>query len=79
MATPFEGELCDCHDLNGDGLLDLTLKFKTQELVETLGLDEVVGYEILFTLTGNLRESEGGTAIKGADCILVLDVPKGGK
>ena len=79
VATPFEGELCDCHDLNGDGYADLTLKFKTQELVETLGLGEVAGDEIPLTLTGNLRESEGGTAIKGADCILVLDVPKGGK
>lgn len=28
-ATPFDGELCDCHDLNGDGYLDFTLKFDT--------------------------------------------------
>jgi hypothetical protein len=30
VATPFEGELCDCHELEGDGILDLTLKFDTQ-------------------------------------------------
>jgi hypothetical protein len=79
VATPFEGELCDCHDLDGDGYLDLTLKFKTQDLVVELKLDEVAGDEIPLTLTGNLRESEDGTPIKGADCIWVLDVPKGRK
>lgn len=73
VATPFEGELCDCHDLNGDGLLDLTLKFKTQELVEILELAEVVGETIPLTLTGDLRETEDGTPIKGADCILILE------
>ena len=74
VATPFEGELCDCHELNGDGYPDLTLKFKTQELVETLGLGEVAGETIPLTLTGELMESEGGTPIKGEDCVLVLDV-----
>ena len=72
VATPFEGELCDCHDLNGDGYEDLTLKFKTQELVETLGLAEVAGDEIPLTLTGELRENKGGKPIKGQDCIWVL-------
>ncbi len=37
VATPFEGELCDCNDLNGDGYLDLTLKFKAQDVLATLG------------------------------------------
>ena len=73
VATPFEGELCDCHELNGDGYPDLTLKFKTQELVETLGLGEVAGETIPLTLTGELMESEGGTPIKGEDCLWVLD------
>jgi hypothetical protein len=53
VATPFEGELCDCHDLNGDGYLDLTLKFKTQELVDILKLKDVAGETIPLTLTGN--------------------------
>jgi len=70
VATPFEGELCDCHDLNGDGYLDLILKFKTQELVATLNLGEVAG-EIPLILTGNLKEEEGGTPIKGSDCIKI--------
>jgi hypothetical protein len=78
VATPFEGELCDCHDLNGDGYMDLTLKFDTQELVEKLALcDFGDGEEIPLTITGNLKEEEGGTPIKGEDCIRVLEKGKG--
>lgn len=71
VATPFEGELCECHDLNGDGYLDLTVKFDTQELVTVLNLGEVAGDTIPLILTGNLKEEEGGTAIRSADCIRV--------
>ena len=72
VATPFTGELCDCHDLNQDGYVDLTLKFKTQELVSQLKLDQVTGETIPLTLTGNLKEEEGGTPITGQDCIWIL-------
>lgn len=78
VATPFEGELCDCHDLNGDGYMDLTLKFDTQELVNCLALEEVAGETIPLTLTGNLKEEDGGTPITGDDCLRVLN-PGGGK
>ena len=71
VATPFEGELCGCHDLNADGYPDLTLKFKTQELVENLELGELMGETISLTLTGELRESEGGTPIIGEDCVWI--------
>lgn len=73
VATPFEGELCGCHDLNGDGYLDLTLKFKTQELVEQLELNQVAGQTIPLTLTGNLKEEEGSTLITGEDCVWILE------
>ena len=78
VATPFEGELCDCHDLNGDGCMDLTLKFDTQELVIYLALEEVAGETIPLTLTGNLKEEAGGTPITGEDCLRILN-PGGGK
>jgi hypothetical protein len=73
VATPFdpvEDGPC-CHDLNGDGIMDLTLKFDTQELVTTLKLDEVTGETILLILTGNLKEEYGETPIKGEDCIWI--------
>ena len=71
VATPFTGELCDCHDLNGDGYIDLTLKFDTQELVSSLQLDNVAGETIPLALTGNLKAENGGTPIEGKDCIRV--------
>jgi len=71
VGTPFEGELCDCHDLNGDGYMDLTLKFDTQELVQVLELDTLAGEKIPLILMGNLKEEEGGTPIKGQDCVRI--------
>jgi len=38
-ATPLAGEGCDCHEVGADGIPDLSLKFDTQEVVSTLGLD----------------------------------------
>ncbi|MDL1976430.1 MAG: hypothetical protein LWX55_17015 [Deltaproteobacteria bacterium] len=54
VATPFEGELCGCHDRNGDGYMDLTLKFETQELIEQLELNEVAGE----TISLSFRQSQ---------------------
>ncbi len=73
VATPFEFELCDCHDFNGDGYMDLTLKFKIQELVEELELDAHAGETIPLNLTGNLKEEDGGTPIVGQDCVWILE------
>jgi hypothetical protein len=73
VATPFVGELCDCHDLGPDGLMDLTLKFNIPELVAVLELDNVAGQTIPLTLTGNLMEEFGGTPISGGDCVIVLE------
>jgi len=78
VATPIDGEPCDCHDLDGDGYLDLTLKFKTQELVDTLGLDAFgQGDIILLIITGNIKEEYNGTPITGQDCVRVLELIDG--
>jgi hypothetical protein len=76
VATPLVGELCDCHELNGDGYMDLTLKFDSEELVDALGLEDFAGETIPLTITGNLWEEEGETQIKGQDCVWVLDKGK---
>ena len=39
VGTPFKGDPCDCHELEGDGIIDWSLKFSTPELVEALELD----------------------------------------
>ncbi len=76
VATPFEGELCECHDLNGDGYLDLTLKFDTQELVTMLNLGDFAGYTLHLILSGNLKEDSGGVPFRGQDCIWILETGK---
>jgi len=70
VATPFEGELCDCHELGPDGYLDLTLKFDAREIAGALG--QVNDGDLLpLTLTG--KEDAGGVPLVGTDCVLVID------
>ena len=72
-ATPYMGEPGSGHDLEGDGYLDLTLKFKTREVIETLGLDAFSDRDVVvLMLTGNLKAEHGGTPIQGQDCIVIL-------
>ena len=71
VATLFEGDLCGCHKLKGDGNTDLALKFDIQELVRALRLKEVAGVTVTLTVTGNLKEEFGGTPFQGQDCIQV--------
>lgn len=78
VATPFElllgKEDCleDCNELKGDGIMDLTLKFKTQEIVFALG-DVEDGECLVLELTGNLKDEFGGTPILGVDVVLILE------
>jgi probable HAF family extracellular repeat protein len=74
VATPFEGEACDCDDASGDGMMDLSLKFRTDDVVEILQLDDLeFGGEVELVVTGTLLD---GTEFSTAgDCILI--VPQG--
>lgn len=59
---------CECTTNGPDGYPDLTLKFDTQQIVETLGevnTDDV----ITLSLTGVLYDE---TPIEGADCIMIV-------
>ena len=70
VGTPFGGELCDCHELEGDGLDDLTLKFNTPELVAALELGDLApGDTIELVLSGALVDGRPFTA---SDCILIV-------
>jgi hypothetical protein len=53
--------------------MDLVLKFKTQEVVRTLNLWDVVGERVTLTLSANLKKEFGGTALSGQDDVKVLD------
>ncbi len=68
-ATPFLGELCECHTLTSDGTLDLSLKFDKQAVVAALQLDGEQDMSFLeVTLKGELFD---GTEFEASDCIRV--------
>jgi hypothetical protein len=70
VATPFPGELCDCHELTGDGIMDLSLKFKSGDLVEALELDGLpAGSLVELVVSGQLL---GGTEFAASDCIRIV-------
>lgn len=73
VATPVsDGNECECITEGPDGYRDLTLKFKTRDIIneleDTLG-ELIAGEELVLTLTGFLND---GTLIEGADCVLIL-------
>ncbi len=73
VASPvIEDTECACTTDGADGYMDLTLKFKTQEIIAALG--EVVDGELwMLHLTGNLID---GTPIEGTDCIVIKNKGK---
>jgi hypothetical protein len=62
-----DGDYCDCTTAGPDGFTDLTLKFRSREIVHELG-EVNHGEKLRLKLEGELYD---GTAIAGADCIVV--------
>ncbi len=70
VATPFDGELCGCHDLGGDGIDDLLMKFRTSAVVEALNLGNLSpGAVVELVLSGSLLD---GTQFNASDCVVVV-------
>ncbi|MHC4090695.1 MAG: FG-GAP repeat protein, partial [Planctomycetota bacterium] len=71
VATPSGGQACECHDLPGDGTDDLSMKFRTDEVVQALDLGNLAnGDELELVVTGQLID---GTEFTSAgDCILIV-------
>ena len=72
-GTPFPGTPCDCHDLTGDGIDDLSLKFDRQEMVEALGLRDVPSGQLVPLVVGGLLLD--GTPFGGVDCVVIVGPP----
>lgn len=76
VATPYtinvDGcNIDDCHELTGDGYVDLTLKFDTQEIYDAIA--EVYDREcLILELTGKLKTANGELPIKGGDVVSIL-------
>ena len=68
VATPFDGELCDCHEDGPDGYMDLTLKFDMQQVVDSLGPVADGEERELFLGIGTVN----GIATWGSDCIRII-------
>jgi hypothetical protein len=73
--VPDGAEICECSTEGQDSYVDLTLKFKVQEIVAALG-EVNDGDELGLTLTGALVEELGGTPIEGTDCVVIVDNTK---
>ncbi len=77
VSTPFSGPLCDCHELRGDGIDDLGMKFSTRKLVRSLELAGLSpGASVPLTLSGTLRD---GTPFEASDCILITGGSRNGE
>ena|GEM_PF-2883443 len=71
VATPFAGAPCDCHDLEGDGFDDLSVKFRSDDVVEVLELEDLAsGAEVELKVTGKLLNGIPFTI--GSDCIMIV-------
>ncbi|MCH7474495.1 MAG: hypothetical protein IIA27_07460 [Gemmatimonadetes bacterium] len=70
VGTPFKGDPCDCHELEGDGIIDWSLKFSTPELVEPLELDTLpAGSMVELVVSGQLDDGCGFIA---TDCVRLV-------
>jgi len=73
VGTPFDGELCDCHEVEGDGIDDLSIKFSRPEVVAALELATFEpGATVELVVSGQLQD---GTAFSASDCILIVPQP----
>lgn len=68
VGTPFCGEACDCHEMECDGICDLTMKFSTPEVVQMLELADVEPGTLELVVSGCLMD---GTPFSASDCVLL--------
>ncbi|MEE8130169.1 MAG: hypothetical protein V3T48_07775 [Vicinamibacterales bacterium] len=70
VGTPFAGEPCDCHVLEGDGFIDWSLKFKIVEVVPALELDDLLpGDFVELVVSGELDD---GCEFIATDCVRLV-------
>jgi len=70
VGTPFGGEGCECHNLGGGGIVDLSMKFRTRDLVDALELDGLPGGAMVeLVLSVSLLD---GTPFVAGDCIVIV-------
>jgi hypothetical protein len=71
-GTPFDAELCDCHAVAGDDVLDVIADFDRQEVIDTFGLDVVPhGSLVPLRISGMLQE--GRAIFSARDCVKITN------
>ena len=75
VEMPFDGKCLECATVGPDEILDLTLKFDTEEIVKELG-DPADGAKLCLELTGKLFD---GTPILGEDGVRIINKGNKGK
>ena len=69
VATPFDGDLCDCHDLAADGFDDVVIKFSTQAIANALELGSASRKGLVaLTVRGSLLD---GTEFAASACVVI--------
>jgi glucose/arabinose dehydrogenase len=72
VGTAFTGRLCDCDQTGPDGITDLALKFRTQDIVSTLLQNNAHNGSIVLTVSGNLLAIAGGDPFTASDCVRIV-------
>ena len=79
VATPFDEAVeCECADLNGDGIDDLSMKFVSDDVVAGLALDELpAGALVPLVITGQMIGG-GASFTTPTDCLRLVPPGTGG-
>jgi len=70
VGTPFEGEECGCQEAEGDGILDLSMKFRTQDVANLLPVDDPNGALVPLVVSGTLLDGTPFTS--SSDCVRLV-------
>ncbi|MHC4653045.1 MAG: S8 family peptidase [Planctomycetota bacterium] len=69
-ATPFVGETCECAEAEGDGITDLSMKFKSNAVVAELELNDLPPGDLVELIL--IGEFLDGTPFAARDCIRLV-------
>jgi hypothetical protein len=70
VGTPYEGDECGCHALEGDGIDDLVIHFSSRDVVLALGLTNMEFKAIVpITVEGTLQS---GVQFIATDCVKIV-------
>jgi hypothetical protein len=76
VATPWIGSDGDGHSFGADGYLDLTLKFRVEQVLYVLKLFKHPNETLKLIVTGSLKNTEGCNSLIGHDYVQILNKSK---